>query len=441
MRITVNALAVALIGWVCAAPLPAQAATSRAGEALQAGIDEFRLGAFTKALAEFLAAQREGLDTPALHYNLGSTYYKLGRNADAATEFRSLLSEPKFGDFARYNLGLIARRTGRSAEAHDHFAAVAEHAGSLPLRDLARTQLGGHASGSSGRSRSAWQGSLDVGAGYDDNVTLVARSALLTPSAAGSPAYSVLGSVGGQLSGDDRRGLRLTGSVYDIKYSRQSAYDLLVARVGPSYRFAVDSWRVQTGLYATHLRLGANTLETLGALNLRAEHTLGASRVAFDYSLQRIGGGPQYDYVTGWQNRFGVHASWYPGSAWITFGYVLMLNNRRDLVLGPQFFSVSPMRNQFEADARWNATLRLTFYAHAAYRRSRYNDPNVFLRFGSLVTQSRIDDGRDGEIGVSYRLTSSARLAAEYGYRRNNSNIARYGYISNRYMLKFEYLF
>jgi tetratricopeptide (TPR) repeat protein len=344
MRITVKAVAVALICLVCVARLPAQAAASRAGDPLQAGIDAFRLGDFTKALSEFLHAEREGLDTPALHYNLGSTYYKLGRNADAETEFRSLLSDPKFGDFARYNLGLIARRTGRSAEAHAHFAAVAEQAKTLPLRGLARAELGGHPSGSSGRRRSAWQGSLEAGAGYDDNVTLAARTALITPSGAGSPTYSVLGSAGGPLAGNGRRGLRLTGSVYDIKYPHQSDYDLLVSRAGPSYRFELDSWRVQTGLYATYIRLGANTLETLGALNLRGEHALGAGRLTLDYSLQRMGGGPRYDYLTGWQNRFGVHGSWHPGPTWITIGYALVLNNRRDLVSGAQFFSVSPMR-------------------------------------------------------------------------------------------------
>jgi Flp pilus assembly protein TadD len=50
---------------------------------MQAGISEFRAGAFAQALAEF----------------------------------KSLLSDPKSAGFARYNLGLIARRAGRKAEA------------------------------------------------------------------------------------------------------------------------------------------------------------------------------------------------------------------------------------------------------------------------------------------------------------------------------------
>jgi hypothetical protein len=45
------------------------------------------------------------------------------------------------------------------------------------------------------------------------------------------------------------------------------------------------------------------------------------------------------------------------------------------------------------------------------------------------------------EVGVLYRLTSNARLAAEYGFRRNNSNIDRYAYTSNRYMVRFQYIF
>ena len=136
-----------------------------------------------------------------------------------------------------------------------------------------------------------------------------------------------------------------------------------------------------------------------------------------------------------------MRTSWSPGPFLLTCGYSLTLNSRQDLVSGNQFFSVSPMRNQIDTGLHWNTTLRTTLYARGSYWRSHYADPNVFLQGGALVTQRRIDNGLDAEVGLLYRLSSNARIDAEYRYRRNDSTIARYAYTSNRYMLSFQYGF
>jgi Tfp pilus assembly protein PilF len=439
MRISVVAIVTLAVNLVCAAGIHAQAPPSRASAAMQAGIGEFRTGAFTQALTDLLDARRQGMDTPVLHYNLGATYYKLGRDHEAAAEFKSLLPDPKFGDFARYNLGLIARRAGRKSEAREYFSAVTSDARNSHLRALARAELHERPAGSSAWHRPLWRGLLEVGGGYDDNVALVSRSALLTPSGGSSAAVSAFAGGSGQLTGNGNRGLRLVGSLYDTQYPNQSAFDLLIVRAGPEYRFPVASWRIQTGGYATHIRLGSNELETLGVLNLRGEHALGSGRLRLDYSRERIGGGARYGYLTGWQNQYGVRTSWSPGPLLITLGYGLTVNRRQDLVFGNRFFSVSPNRNQIETDLRWNTTPRTTLYARGSYWRSRYADPNIFLQGGGLVTRRRIDNGRDAEVGLLYRLSSNARVAVEYGYRRNDSNIAPYAYTSNSCMLKFQY--
>jgi hypothetical protein len=441
MRISVVAATALAVNLICVAGAHAQASPSRANAAMQAGIGEFRTGAFTQALTDFLDARHQGLDTPVLRYNLGATYYKLGRDNEAAAEFKSLASDARFGDFARYNLGLIARRAGRRNEAREYFSAVASGGRNSHLRELARAELHERPARSAARHRPAWRGLLDVGAGYDDNVALVSRSALVAPSGGGSPALSVIASGGGQLTGNGNRGLRLVGSLYDSTYTSQSAFDLLIARAGPEYRFPAGSWRLQTGGYGTYIRLGSNELETLGVLNLRGEHALGSGRLRLDYSLERIGGGAQYGYLTGWQNQYGVRTSWSPGPLLITLGYALTVNHRQDLVLGNRFFSVSPTRNQIETDLYWNTTLRTALYARGSYWRSRYADPNIFLQGGALLTRRRFDNGREAELGMLYRLSSNARIAVEYGYRRNDSNIARYAYTSNRYMLRFQYGF
>jgi tetratricopeptide (TPR) repeat protein len=435
MRLSLGVMAL-VINLVCAMWVPAHASPANANAAMDAGIREFRAGAFEQALADFLNARHEGVNTPVLHYNLGATYYKLGRDKQAATEFRSLLSDAGFGNFARYNLGLIARRQGRAAEARDHFSIVAAQSANPQLGKLARAEL---------RDRparpSAWRGFLEADAGYDDNVALAGRSSLLTPSGRGSAVVSALVGGSGRLTGNGDRGLHVAGTLYAAQYPSQTGFNLLSARGGPEYRFRVASWGIQTGAYLTHLQLGSSELETLGMLNLRGEHALGSGTLRLDYRLQRIDGGPQYRYLSGWQNQFGVRTSWGPGPFWFAVGYRLALNRRDNLVSGNRFFSVSPTRHQIDADLRWNATPRSVLYVRGSYWRSRYDQPNVFLQAGTLVAQTRKDDGEDAELGVLYRLTSSARLGAEYGYRRNDSNMGRYAYTSNRYLLTLQYVF
>lgn len=432
MRILLFA-AISLLGQLAIVPR-AGAAPAAASSALQKGIKEFQAGGFTQALADFQEAQRLGLDTPVLHYNLGATYYKLDRDSQAETEFRSLLSEPKFSDFARYNLGLIARRAGHQVEAQQYFSAAASGSANPRLRALARAQLRPQS-----RGAARWYGTIDLGGGYDDNVTLTERTTLVTPSGAASAFASVFAGGAGRLTGDASGGLWFAGNFRDTKYFKQSAYDLLVAKVGPDYRFAAGDWRLRAGVDVAHLRLGTAGLETLYEANMRAEHAIGSARLRFEYTLARVAGGGNYQYLSGWQNQLGVHTTWQPGTVQIGAGYVLALNRRQDRIAGAEFFSVSPQRSQLEAGLRWAPTPGTSLYARGVYWRSRYADPNVFLQAGSLVTVRRVDSGRLAELGASCRLGRSMRLGAEYDRSSNDSTITRYTYAKNRYTLRFNY--
>src|SRR5262245_40485525 len=89
--------------------------------AFDRGIAAFGAGDYGGALESFLDAQRAGLDTPGLHYNLGATYYKLQRYPEAEREFQGLARDSAWGPLASYNLGLIVQRTGRLDLARDHF--------------------------------------------------------------------------------------------------------------------------------------------------------------------------------------------------------------------------------------------------------------------------------------------------------------------------------
>jgi len=404
---------------------------------MQEGIHDFGAGAFREALEEFLQARRLGLSSPALRYDLGATYYKLGRDAEAAAEFKSLLSDPKFGDFARYNLGLTLLRAGHKREARRYFSQVAEQAHDTRLQELASAEL--HEARP--RGPHGWQGFVEADGGYDDNVLLASNETLLTVPKAGSAMYSVMAGGGGWLTGGRDRGLRLTGSLYDVQYPDQRAFNLLLAQAGPEYLLPAGSWDLRAGAFGARINLGPGELETYGSLNLRGEHPLAGGTLRLNYHLERVTGGPGYGYLSGWQNQFGVRTSWQPGRAEILFGYSLTLNHRQDLRTATEFFSVSPLRNQLETQLSWAATPRSTFYVHGLYWWSLYRDPNVFLQAGVLQEQKRSDNGYVTELGWVCRVTSKVNITAEYARRNNDSNIRRYGYTSNQVSLSLQYTF
>jgi tetratricopeptide (TPR) repeat protein len=432
----VLALPVLLLVGRCLLP-QAQAASPEVNTAMQEGIHDFGAGAFQEALDKFLQARRQGLSSPALRYDLGATYYKLGRDAEAAAEFKSLLSDPKFSDFARYNLGLTSLRTGHKREAYRYFTQVAEQAHDTHLQALARTELHDYQP----RGPHGWQVFVEMVGGYDDNVLLAPNETLLTIPSAGSAMYSVIASGGGWLIGGHDRGWRLAGSLYDVQYPDQRAFNLLIAQAGPEYLLGAGSWALRAGASGARINLGPDELEAYGALNLRGEHPFAGGTLRLNYRLERITGGVNYAYLSGVQNQFGVRTSWQPGRAEILLGYSLALNHRQDLRTATQFFSVSPLRNQLETQLSWTATPRSSFYVHGLYWWNLYRDPNVFLQSGVRQQQKRSDTGYVTELGWVYRVTSKVSVTSEYARRNSDSNIQRYGYTSNQVSLSLQFTF
>jgi hypothetical protein len=109
--------------------------------------------------------------------------------------------------------------------------------------------------------------------------------------------------------------------------------------------------------------------------------------------------------------------------------------------VGTQFFSASPTRQHLEARLRWEMSPTNEIYVRGRYGWNRYDQSNIFLQAGAPVVLRRQDTVRDAELGYNYRLTLHGSLNASYEYRRNDSNIARYAYSSNQFMLAYRYVF
>ncbi len=119
-----------------------QAAAQTSGEALMREANHlFRSKVYGAALARYHEAEKAGLSSPLLDYNIGVTCYRLGKYDDAVTHLERAYRDDGLAALAAYNLGLAERAAGHADEAARWFDVAATRASGTPLEKLARQSL------------------------------------------------------------------------------------------------------------------------------------------------------------------------------------------------------------------------------------------------------------------------------------------------------------
>ena len=125
-----------------AALTAAQAAAQTNGEALMREANQlFRSKVYRSALMRYHEAEKAGLSSPLLDYNIGLTCYRLAQYDDAVTYLERAYRDDGLAALAAYNLGLAERAAGRADEATRWFDVAATRASGTPLEKLARQSL------------------------------------------------------------------------------------------------------------------------------------------------------------------------------------------------------------------------------------------------------------------------------------------------------------
>jgi tetratricopeptide (TPR) repeat protein len=138
MRQSIGLSAIAILAIAIALPASAEpdgAALMSEGNAL---LESNLYGA---ALASYRDAQRAGLVSPLLDYNIGVASYRRARYDDAVAAFESAYKDPALAALAAYNLGLTQRAAGRASEAQRWFELAASRGADTPIEALARRSL------------------------------------------------------------------------------------------------------------------------------------------------------------------------------------------------------------------------------------------------------------------------------------------------------------
>jgi tetratricopeptide (TPR) repeat protein len=125
-----------------AALTAAQAAAQTSGEALMREANHlFRSKAYGAALERYHEAEKAGLSSPLLDYNIGLTCYRLGKYDDAVMYLERAYRDDGLASLAAYNLGLAERASGHPDQAARWFDVAATRATGTPLEKLARQSL------------------------------------------------------------------------------------------------------------------------------------------------------------------------------------------------------------------------------------------------------------------------------------------------------------
>lgn len=347
------------------APVPALAVAVT--EAFEAGVTASRAGNHREAVERFEAARRAGLDTPALHFNLGVALYHLGEMERARASFLRAYREPEMAAPAAYNLGRIAREQGDIAAARRWFGRAVERARTEAVRARARRALA-----ALGRGPAADAFALvSLGAGHDSNVQLAPdESAALSRESdlfASTQVYARR-----RLDG----GAYLFASGYTEQYLDVHNADLVSVAGGAGWRGSGDA-RPDARVVARHVRFGGDGFEHAVLARTGTERRLVPGSVRLGIEADRYAGASGFDYLDG--NAVRARATWRrpDGEALWTVDATAERVDRRDADASDEFFSFSYNAASLELGhtrpLAGDAHLRLS----ADWKGYRYDDPEI----------------------------------------------------------------
>lgn len=393
-----------------------------ADELFAQGVRAFQVGDYPAARASFEGARAAGLDTPALHYNLGATLYKLGRYAEAGQAFESCARDPAWAALGHYNMGLAAFQQGQNATATEHFAQALRYTDDHKLAALAQTMLARIDPMAYWRPR----GTLALSLGYDSNVLLTDEAGIAAATGRSDGYTEFLAKTAARF-GSGAHAPRWEASVYDLRYFDLSDYSISDLRLGLGMPWNAGGWRVEAGGQWQYLFRDGSDYLRITALTARTLRDLAGQRtLRFDLRHEWIDSmDNNYQFLDGTRAMFGASAVEPAGNGWIYYGAVLERNERADLAAAGEFFSYSPARAGVWASASWPLAARWQLEPSARYRYGQYADAD---RRASGLVQTRADHEWQVGLRVRYRLTMAWQATAEYSYSENRSNFDEYSY-------------
>ena len=439
MRSLIQFIQYSLYGLLVLLVLQVPAWASSARDLFDKGVAAFRNKDYVAALQFFEQAQSDGLDDNKLNYNLGVAYYKLERFADAKRAFLKIAGDPEMEALARYNLGLVALKQNDTKQAAEWFNKSREISKSDKLTQLSAEQLRrlGYDIPVQGQETYPGFAMIRGSLGYDDNAILQADILASTAANKGGSFLEFFAYGNKQVAQFGDKALQIEGSLFDIRYSDLSDYDLDDLYIGAILEHQLNIWTLDTGLSQDVTYVGGHGLDRTATLQIAGKRKIsGRNKLRLRYRLSRIDDlDAAYSYLAGWSHQAQLESTLYEDRQQIRLTYRFEYNDREDLH-APLFTSYSPtrhtlgIRDMFPVADQFKAGIELR------YRYSHYHDASEQFD-GSYITRN---DKRYRMIArLIYHVDKSSELTGEYTHTDNHSNIPVEQYKRNQYQLNLSY--
>ncbi len=408
---------VVALAFLLVAPCAAAAATAR--EAFQQGVEAAREGNYRQAIEHFEAARRAGLDTGALHYNLGVVRYRVGDFAEAEAAFRRAVDSGSMVAPAHYQLGLIARERGEPERARGHFRSAAREATTDSLRQRARNAL----AALDPSPEAPDYGYVGVGGGHDSNIALTPSDASGVSEESDQFLDAVLV---GRWPVSDQTYLR--GSAYAQRFLDEDDFDLMTLRggVGRVGRLGGD-WRWDAWIDGRHQRFAGDAFANSALAGGRLQRPLKAAwSLEFDYRFELARGASGFEFLDGVEHRFDVSLDERGRTGWdLSAG--IGVSDRDDRATADDFFSFSWNEVSLAGDYTFRLDADHYLTLSGDWRNREYDGDEI--RNGTRLGE-RDDDlvglgialdrrlGRDWNASVSLRAERRDSSLDEFDYDR-----------------------
>lgn len=406
------------------------------------GAESFNQGYYSAAVAAFKKAEAQGMKSPALYYNLASSYYKLGEYGKAAEYFNKVRKYRDMQYLAEYNLGLVALKQDDKSSAKKWFSSVAKNSKDGKLVVLAEKKLDEVASEAAAVKKPTpwmeqqWSAYLSASLGYDDNVNFAPPGI----TAERSDSFSeIVASADYLFAGNRDSGWLGEAYFYDINYLNENVFDEYEYGASIKKHLKLSSeWKTRFALDVSKSNYGGEDYQTIARLGAQSRNNLSRNEYLFlRYFYEDINSdNPLFDYLEGWRQRLRAEYQLYRKNDKARLYYELELNDRNDLVIATGnaagLYSYSPTRHTLRGRYTYIFNQEWRLSGDLAYRASDYP---------ATSNQNRQDNRIRAAAYTDYRLYSDVKVRAKIEYTDNRSTEDIFAYKRTVYMIGLNVLF
>lgn len=377
------------------------------------GLTAYKGGDNAAAVRYFESAQKQGMKSLSLQFNLASSYYKAGRYADAKKYFKQLNNTKEMRDIAEYHLGLIAIKEKSGRQALKHFNTVVSTGEDKRLVKLSEKQL------SVLRPKEdIWRSQAFLNFGYDDNISSVTGDSVLDIA---DSFTEVFASTDYLITGRRKDGWTAQATLFGNEYSDTDMNDQYLISLGAKRSKKLAYWDTSASLSLTKSTYGGDDFQSITKLDIIGQKPITKSdRIYLRYQFEDVASdNPLYDYLEGWRQRGRVGYRNFTANSIKNIYYELELNSRGELVTTTDTYEYSPTRHTIRGTYSYIFNKHWWLNGDLSYQMSDYPvSPTI----------EREDDQWKLALSADYVFDRTLKLTTKYQYTDNASSVDRYNY-------------